>query len=319
MGVLKNYTDMETTSTLSQELIRAAVTAEPEIAKKVQALVETMEGMIRSKQDAGEFAGLEQLAEDGRVMRFVADTLNKLPEAVTYSDKGFEAYVMLVALSREDAALRYVFRLSSWYINYGCNRELLYLCRILHIYPERGYLNLPFIHKFRLFFYLCMMLLETDQIRDPRLLRRLNLICSQMVVHQSAIVNQFCKEHKDKMGAYRFLNNSSVTSDAILSGLIQTCYKNASGCEHLLCIQDTSEINYEAHVERMKKKTASPGIVGQKQCGSFLHPVLVVDASSHIPIGFSSVKQWNRSSDALSREERNYRYQPIEEKSHIVG
>lgn len=141
VGVLKNYTDMETTSTLSQELLRAAVAAEPEIAEKMQALVETMEGMIRSKQDAGEFAGLEQLAEDGRVMRFVADTLNKLPEAVTYSDKGFEAYVMLVALSREDAALRYVFRLSSWYINYGCNRELLYLCRILHLYPERGYLN----------------------------------------------------------------------------------------------------------------------------------------------------------------------------------
>ncbi len=131
---------METTSTLSQELLRA-VTAEPEIAEKVQALVETMEGVIRSKQDAGEFAGLEQLAEDGRVMRFVADTLNKLPEAVTYSDKGFEVYVMLVALSREDAALRYVFRLSSWYINFGCNRELLYLCWILYIYPERGYLN----------------------------------------------------------------------------------------------------------------------------------------------------------------------------------
>lgn len=131
---------METTSTLSQELLRA-VTAEPEIAEKVQALVETMEGMIQSGKDAGEFAGLELLAEDGRVMRFVADVLNKLPEAVTYSDKGFEAYVMLVALSREDAALRYMFRLSSWYINYGCNRELLYLCRILHIYPERGYLN----------------------------------------------------------------------------------------------------------------------------------------------------------------------------------
>ena len=56
------------------------------------------------------------------------------------------------------------------------------------------------------------------------------------------------------MGAYRFLNNSSVSSDAILSGLIHTCCKNASGRKHLLCIQDTSEINYEAHVERMKKK-----------------------------------------------------------------
>ena len=62
MGVLKNYTDMETTSTLSQELVRAAVMAEPEIAEKVQALVETMEEMIRSKQDTGKFAGLEQLA-----------------------------------------------------------------------------------------------------------------------------------------------------------------------------------------------------------------------------------------------------------------
>ena len=39
---------METTSTLSQELLRA-VTAEPEIAEKVQALVETMEGMIASR------------------------------------------------------------------------------------------------------------------------------------------------------------------------------------------------------------------------------------------------------------------------------
>ncbi len=104
-----------------------------------------------------------------------------------------------------------------------------------------------------------------------------------MVVHQSAIVNQFSKEHKEKRWVLiDFLNNSSVSSDAILSGLIHTCCKNASGRKHLLCIQDTSEINYEAHVERMKKKTASPGIVGQKQCGTFLHPVLVVDASSHI-------------------------------------
>lgn len=73
---------METTSTLSQELLRA-VTAEPEIAEKVQALVGTVEGMIQSGKDAGEFARLKQLVEDRRVMRFVAGTLNSLPEAVT--------------------------------------------------------------------------------------------------------------------------------------------------------------------------------------------------------------------------------------------
>lgn len=116
------------------------------------------------------------------------------------------------------------------------------------------------------------------------------------------------------MGTYRFLNNPRVSTDAILSSLIATCQCNAAGRAHLLCIQDTSEINYEGHVERMKKKTPSPGIIGQKQCGTFLHPVLVVDASTHVPLGFCSVKQWNRPEDALSREERNYRFQPIEEK-----
>lgn len=43
---------METISTLSQELL-LAVAAEPEIAEKVQVLVETMEGMIQSGKDAG--------------------------------------------------------------------------------------------------------------------------------------------------------------------------------------------------------------------------------------------------------------------------
>ena len=64
----------------------------------------------------------------------------------------------------------------------------------------------------------------------------------------------------------------------------------------------------------MKKKTDKPGIVNRRQCGIFLHPVLVVDALRHTPLGFSWVKQWNRSPDAPSRKERNYKRQPIEEK-----
>lgn len=131
---------METTSALSRELLQA-VTAQPEIAENVQTLVGTLEGMIRSNRNVRKLTSLEQLAKDGRVMRFVADTFNRLPEAVTYRDKGFEVYVMLIALSPEDAALGYLFRLSSWYINFGCYKELLYLCRILHIYPDRDYLN----------------------------------------------------------------------------------------------------------------------------------------------------------------------------------
>lgn len=53
---------METTSTLSLTLLQA-VTAEPEIAEKVQALVETTEEMIRSNTDAEKLTALEQLAD----------------------------------------------------------------------------------------------------------------------------------------------------------------------------------------------------------------------------------------------------------------
>ena len=55
-----------------------------------------------------------------------------------------------------------------------------------------------------------------------------------MVTHQSAIVNKFCKGNKEKMGAYRFLNNPAVTAKAILSGMTSACSTNASGKPHVL-------------------------------------------------------------------------------------
>lgn len=159
-----------------------------------------------------------------------------------------------------------------------------------------------------------MLYLNTFELKDRRLIRRFDLICTQIATYQSAIVNQFCKKHKDKMGTYRFLNNPNVTAQGILSALTSMCTKNASDKRHLLCIQDTTEINYEAHVERMQKKTPKPGVVNQRQCGLFLHPLLVVDAPTRTPLGFSAVQLWNRSPDAPSREARNYKQQPIEEK-----
>lgn len=155
---------------------------------------------------------------------------------------------------------------------------------------------------------------ESAELGDARLTRRLNLICNQMISSGSAIVNKFSKGHTEKMGAYRFLNNPNVSYASLLSSLRGSCLEKVCGKSHILCIQDTSEINYTAHLARIKKKTDKPGIVSRNQCGIFLHPVLVVDAQTCAPLGFPFVKQWNRDPDAPSREERNYRQQPIEEK-----
>lgn len=159
-----------------------------------------------------------------------------------------------------------------------------------------------------------MFFFESNSLGDRRLNKRLSLLFHHMITHQSAIVNKFCKKHKEKMGAYRFLNNPDVTSEAILSSLTGLCRDTLSDKSHVLCIQDTTEINYEGHVKRIKKNTSLPGVVNQKQCGIFLHPLLVIDAQSRTPLGFSHVKLWNRCPHAPNREERNYKRQPIEEK-----
>ena len=151
-------------------------------------------------------------------------------------------------------------------------------------------------------------------MKDVRLSRRFNHLCSNIALSQSAIINRCYSKQKDKMGAYRFLNNTHVDQSDIISHLRDACLDNVSGKSHVLCIQDSSEINYDGHSVRMKKKGSHPGVVSHHQCGTFLHPLLVIDAASHSPLGFSYVKLWNRADDAPDRITRNYRNQPIEEK-----
>jgi len=42
-----------------------------------------------------------------------------------------------------------------------------------------------------------------------------------------------------------------------------------------------------------------------------VHPALVVDTAGYFPLGFADIHIWNRSRDKKSKEERNYKMQPI--------
>lgn len=95
----------------------------------------------------------------------------------------------------------------------------------------------------------------------------------------------------------------------LISVLVESCKKNLSGTDHILCIEDSSEINYDGHKARLQKQGRISGVVSHHQ-----HPLLLVDASSRCPLGFSSVKLWNRIPDASDKFTQNYRYQAIEEK-----
>jgi len=76
---------------------------------------------------------------------------------------------------------------------------------------------------------------------------------------------------------------------------------------HVLAIQDTSEINYEA--KRTRKRGL--GKVGNgSDVGLFVHPVLTVDAETGHCLGLADVQVWRR----FKKKSANYRKQPIEEK-----
>lgn len=104
----------------------------------------------------------------------------------------------------------------------------------------------------------------------------------------------------------RFLSNGKVTVNELIEHSAHKVGKLASGL-HVLGIQDTTEINYEAHAGR----TSGLGTVGNGvDAGLFLHPLLVLEAESGACLGLGAIHTWMRS----KKKDPDYQKQPIEEK-----
>jgi hypothetical protein len=132
--------------------------------------------------------------------------------------------------------------------------------------------------------------------------------------NQTAILNQLASNHAENMAYSRFFNNGSVSKDTLIESS-QRKVKEVSQGKHVLCLQDTSEINYEKHRNFFHTWDNDLGPVGNnKDIGFFLHPTLVVDTNGNFPLGFSCVHIWNRSFNKQDKHQRKYIKQPIEEK-----
>jgi len=135
-----------------------------------------------------------------------------------------------------------------------------------------------------------------------------------MRASQSAVIHRFSPTHKEAIAAYRFFNNEKITMDTLSKALVDPIAPEVAG-KHVLCIQDTTEINYSRHSGRLKASDSELGPVTNKwEAGFFLHPSLVLDAETGMALGFADVQVWNRHWDQADRHERDYSRQPIEEK-----
>ena len=123
---------------------------------------------------------------------------------------------------------------------------------------------------------------------------------------QTVCLRDLGDNRAEKVKFRRFLMNERVTVEKIVASQ-RTRVAGLVAGRHILAIQDTSEINYEA--KRGRKQGL--GTVGNgSDVGLFVHPVLAVDAATGDCLGLADVQVWRR----FKKKAADYRKQPIESK-----
>jgi hypothetical protein len=133
-----------------------------------------------------------------------------------------------------------------------------------------------------------------------------------MLQHESVNIRQISQNRAEQVGYYRFLENENVTISELGRSVADQCQQQVEGL-HVLSISDSSEINLQAHVGRLKPDGL--GVVGNnRDVGFFIHPTLVLNAETGFPLGLSAIHLWSRDVDHADKHQRDYQNLPIEEK-----
>lgn len=127
-----------------------------------------------------------------------------------------------------------------------------------------------------------------------------------MVSQQSVCLRQLAGGRAAQVQYGRWLNNQKVTVEKIVDGVCAGIGERSQD-RHILLIEDTTEVNYQAHARRAH----ALGTVGNGvDVGFFVHPVLAVDAQDHACLGLAHVHLWQRTQGKA----KNYRDLAIEKK-----
>lgn len=137
----------------------------------------------------------------------------------------------------------------------------------------------------------------------------------QLLTHTaSTSIRRISPDRAVQKGLYRFLNNKKVSENIVIDEL---CNRSASLCEgrHVLCIQDTTEMNLFSQMQRIKENSGLGRLDGHKPSLGFkMHSTLMLDALNGDVLGFSDLKLWHRPLDMPNRRHRKYQTLPIEQK-----
>jgi hypothetical protein len=141
---------------------------------------------------------------------------------------------------------------------------------------------------------------------DARLEKNGALVAERVSQRQTVCVRKLADDRSEQVKFRRFLSNEAVTVEEMVAYRAMLVAATAPG-RHVLAIQDTSEINYQAQSGRKH----GLGKVGNgTDVGLFVHPVLAVDAQTQECLGLVDAQIWRRTKSKA----KNYKRLPIEEK-----
>jgi len=141
---------------------------------------------------------------------------------------------------------------------------------------------------------------------DERLRKNGDLILQRVMERQAVCIRKLGDDRREQVKLRRFLSNEAVTVAEMVAHRAMFVAEAARG-RHVLAIQDTSEINYQAQSGRKRRL----GTVGNgKDVGLFVHPVLGVDARSGECLGLIDAQVWRRTKGKA----KDYKRLPIEQK-----
>jgi hypothetical protein len=109
-----------------------------------------------------------------------------------------------------------------------------------------------------------------------------------MGMRVSAGVRELADNRAEKVGLARFFRNKRVTGDEILQTAAERTGAAAAG-RHVLLIEDTSEVTYEA---KAKRKRGLGRVGNGAGVGLFVHPALAVDAADGAVLGLPGATIW---------------------------
>lgn len=121
-----------------------------------------------------------------------------------------------------------------------------------------------------------------------------------MVTKQSVCLRQLGGNRAGEVRLGRWLGNQKVTREEMMENIGRRTGELSKGL-HVLALQDTSEVNYQHHANRV----SGLGPVGNgHDLGLFIHPMLVLDANSHGCLGLAHLQQWVRLGKVGDRKKR---------------